>query len=122
MEYKLCESEYRFMTIIWDNEPVGSGELVKLCNKELGWKKSTTYTVLKKLTERGFTENNDFVIRSLVARQDVQRFASADFVDRTFKGSLPNFLAAFFDGKHVSDSEIEELKKIIDNHQNKDSE
>ncbi len=115
-DLKLCESDYRFMTLVWDNEPVSSKALVELCNRHLGWKKSTTYTVLKKMTEKGFARNEDSVVSSLVKREAVQKNASEHFVEHTFKGSLPNFLAAFFQGKKLSEKEAEELKNLIDNY------
>ena len=113
-DLKLCESDYRFMCIVWDNEPLTSKQLVNLCSESLGWKKSTTYTVLKKLTEKGFAQNNSSVITSLVKCEDVQKSASVHFVEHTFKGSLPHFLAAFFQGKKISESEATELKALID--------
>ncbi len=116
MELKLCESDFRFMCIVWDNEPVASGELVRLCSNKLGWKKSTTYTMLKKLCEKGFAENNNSVISSLVAKENVQAYASEHFVESSFGGSLPKFLTAFFDGKKISEKEAQELKKLIDNY------
>ena len=119
MELKLCESDYNFMTVIWDNEPVASGELVKLCAEKFEWKKSTTYTMLKKLTEKGFAQNIDSTVTSLVPREDVERHASKHFVEHTFKGSLPGFLAAFFDGKSISEKEAEELKNLIDEYKRK---
>ena len=84
MDLKLYEYDYKFMSIIWDNEPVASGQLVKLCSKKLGWKKSTTYSTLKKLCERGFAQNKDTVVTSLVARGEVQAYASEQFVENTF--------------------------------------
>ena len=119
MELKLCESDYRFMTVIWDNEPVASGELVKLCAEKFDWKKSTTYTMLKKMTEKGFAENKDSTVNSLVPREKAEKFASEHFVEHTFKGSLPGFLAAFFDGKSISEKEAEELKSLIDGYKKK---
>ena len=113
---KLCESDYKFMTVIWDNEPVPSGKLVTLCAEAMGWKKPTTYTTLRKLCDKGFAQNVDTVVSSLVPREQVQAFASEYFVDRTFKGSLPGFLTAFLDGKVISDQEAEELKLLIDQH------
>ena len=110
----LCESDYRFMCVIWDNEPMSSGELVAKCSEALGWKKSTTYTMLKKLSEKGYAENKDFIVRSLLSRESVQRAESEKFVEQTFSGSLPGFLAAFLGGKTISDGEAEELKKLID--------
>ena len=116
MEHKLCESDYRFMTVVWDNEPLPSGQLVQLCEEKLGWKKSTTYTVLKKLCQKGFADNTDTVIRSRIAREDVQNFASQHFVEHTFGGSLPGFLNAFFGGKTLSEEEAAALKALIDQH------
>lgn len=113
---KLCESDYRFMCVIWDNEPVASGKLVELCENELGWKKSTTYTTLKKLCEKGFTQNKDTVVSALVKKEEAVAFASDHFVEHTFGGSLPQFLVAFLGDKKLSGKEAEELKKLIDEH------
>lgn len=114
MELKLCESDFKFMCVVWENEPLASGKLVSLCNEELGWKKSTTYTVLKKLCEKGFAKNENSMISSLVAKDDVQQYASTKFVESSFNGSLPKFLASFFGGKKISSKEAEELKRLID--------
>jgi len=111
---KLCESEYRFATIVWDNQPISSGELVALCNEQLGWKKSTTYTVLKKLCERGILKNENSKVYSLVEREKVEKYESEQFINRSFGGSLPKFLTAFLGDKKISEHEAEELKKIID--------
>lgn len=113
---KLCESDYRFMTVIWDNEPVASGQLVELCRQQLGWKKATTYTTLKKLSEKGFAQNVDTIVTSLVPREDVQAYASEHFVEHTFRGSLPQFLVSFLGGKTLSEEEAKELKRLIDQH------
>ena len=107
MAYQLCDSEYRFMQVVWDSAPVSSGELVELCRERLGWKKSTTYTVLKKLCGKGLVRNEN-------ARVTVQ--AAEEFVDRTFSGSLPLFLTAFMGGRALSAKEAEELKQLIDAH------
>ena len=115
-ELKLCESDYRFMNIIWEHEPVPSGRLVALCLEKLGWKKSTTYTVLKKLCEKGFARNEDAVVSSLVPKDRVQAYESEYFVERTFGGSLPAFLTSFFDGRRISKKEAEELIRLIDEH------
>ena len=115
MELKLCESDFRFMCVIWDNEPVPSGRLVSLCNEELGWKKSTTYTMLKKLCEKGFAKNENSVVTSLIPKEEVQAFASEHIVESSFGGSLPSFLTSFFGGKKISEKEANELKEIIDN-------
>ena len=115
MELKLCESDFRFMCVIWENEPLASRDLVIKCNKALGWKKSTTYTVLKKMTEKGFAKNENSVVTSLIEKEKVQKAASEHIVESSFGGSLPSFLASFFGGKKISDKEAEELKALIDN-------
>lgn len=114
MELRLAESDFRFMCIVWDNEPLHSGKLVELCAGELGWKKSTTYTTLKKMCEKGFAQNVDTVVSSLVSKDKVQAYAGNRFIENTFAGSLPSFLVSFLGGKKISDREAEELKKLID--------
>lgn len=113
-KYKLFDAEYKFVSIIWDNEPINSTELVKICADKLGWKKSTTYTVLKKLCGRGILQNSDATVTSLVKREDVQRYESRAVLERTFDGSLPKFLTAFLSGRKLSEQEAEELKRIIE--------
>lgn len=114
---KLCESDYRFMAVVWEHQPVTSGALVELCAETLGWKKSTTYTVLKKLCERGFAQNEGSVVTALIPREQVQAYESEHFVERAFDGSLPGFLAAFLGGKTISKQEADALKKLIDEHE-----
>ncbi len=113
-KYKLFDAEYKFISIIWDNEPVNSTELVRLCADKLGWKKSTTYTVLKKLSERGILQNNDAVVTALAKREDVQKYESNAVVEKSFDGSLPKFLTAFLNDRKITEQEAEELKKIIE--------
>lgn len=113
-ELKLCESDFRFMCVIWENEPLSSRRLVELCSNKLGWKKSTTYTTLKKMCTKGFAKNADTVVTSLVAKDDVQAYAGNKFIENTFAGSLPNFLVSFLGSKKISDKEAAELKKLID--------
>jgi len=115
-EYKLAESEKRFAELIWQNEPIGSGELVKLCEKEMNWKKSTTYTVLKKLCEKGFFQNENAVVTSLITKDEYYAKQSIRFVEDTFGGSLPKFLTAFISGKKLNNHQAEELKRLIDEH------
>ena len=115
-ELKLCESDMRFMSIIWENEPLSSGKLAALCLEILDWKKSTTYTMLKRLCERGFAKNDGGTVTSLIPREEVQAFESERIVKRTFDGSLPGFLAAFLGGKTISEKEAAELKQLIDAH------
>ena len=113
-DLKLCDSDYRFMSVVWESEPVGSGQLVRLCQDRLGWKKSTTYTVLKKLCDRGFLKNEGSVVSALVPREQVEVFESGYVVDRSFGGSLPAFVAAFLKGNKLSREEAEELRRMID--------
>lgn len=116
MEHRLCESDYRFMCVIWDNEPLTSRALVEQCAARLGWKKSTTYTTLKKLCDKGYAANEATVVRALVPREEVQAQESERFVERAFDGSLPGFLAAFLGGKTIPEQEAAELKRLIDEH------
>lgn len=115
-ELRLCESDFRFMSVIWDNEPLPSGELVKLCGEKFDWKKSTTYTMLKKMCEKGVAQNDGSLVTSLIGRDSVQAYASEHFVEQTFAGSLPNFLVSFLGGKKISEKEAEEIKRLIDSH------
>ncbi len=113
-EYRLAQSEAKFADLIWQNEPIGSGELVKLCENEFGWKKSTTYTVLKKLCERGIFRNENAVVSSLVKKAEFYAGQSRRFVDDTFGGSLPQFITAFIGGKRLTRKQADELKHLID--------
>ena len=111
---KLCDSDYRFLCVVWDHAPVNSGELVKLCQAQLGWKKSTTYTVIRKLCEKGYIASENAVITVLISKEEVQAAESAYFIERTFDGSLPGFVAAVLGGRKISDEQAAELKKMID--------
>lgn len=113
-DLKLCESDHRFMTVVWDHEPVSSGQLVKLCQERLGWKKSTTYTVLKKLCERGIFRNEGGEVTSLVSRDGFYAMQSERFVEESFDGSLPAFIAAFATRKTLTAEEIAEIRRMID--------
>ena len=122
MEYaRLCDSDYRFMCIVWENAPVNSGELVRLCQEELGWKKSTTYTVIKKLCEKGYIQNDDATVRVLIPKEQAQTNESTYFVERTFDGSLPSFVAAFLGGRTITEEEAKQLRKMIRDHVEKES-
>jgi len=112
-EYKLTESEEKFAELIWQNEPIGSGDLVKLCEKEMNWKKSTTYTVLKKLCDKGIFQNENAIVSSLITRAEYYAKQSIRFVEDTFGGS---FLTAFISGIKLSKHQAEELKRLIDEH------
>lgn len=115
-DYKLAQGEAKFADLIWQHEPIASGELVKLCEREMGWKKSTTYTVLKKLCERGIFNNENTIVSSLIKRDEFYAKQSRRFIEDTFGGSLPKFLTAFIGGKKLSDAQYDELKKLIDKH------
>ena len=93
--HRLCESDYRFLSLIWDHEPVNSTELVRISASQLGWKKSTVYTMVKKLSDKGLVVNEDATVRSLVPREEIRMQESRSFVDQTFSGSLPGFLVSF---------------------------
>ena len=111
---RLGAVEAKFADLIWQNEPLGSGELVKLCESELNWKKSTSYTVLKKLCDRGIFKNEGSVVTSLVSKEDFYAMQSEKFVEETFEGSLPQFIAAFTKRKVLSEAEIAEIKEMIE--------
>ena len=108
--------ESHFADIIWNNEPLSSGELVKICEKELEWKKSTTYTMLKRLCNRGLFQNEDGIVSSLMSKEEFGAAQSEKFVEDTFQGSLPAFFAAFTKRKKLSRNEIDEIKKMIDSY------
>jgi len=113
-KHKLFDAEYKFVSIIWDNEPINSTELVRLCTDKLGWKKSTTYTILKKLCARSILQNQAAVVTALVKHEDVQRYESNAVVEKSFDGSLPKFLTAFLGERKITAQEAEELKRIIE--------
>ena len=116
-EFKLGAVETRFAELIWANEPLPSGELVKLCQEKLGWKKSTTYTVLKKLCDRGIFQNRDGMVSSILSQKEFQSRQSRRFVEDTFSGSLPAFIAAFADGGNLTEHDISEIRKMIDSYE-----
>lgn len=113
-EIRLALVESVFADIIWENEPISSGELVKLCEEKLNWKKSTTYTVLRKICSRGIFQNKDGKVTSVLSKSQFQAVQSEQFVSETFGGSLPAFIAAFTSSKKLSEKEIEEIHKMID--------
>lgn len=111
---KIFESEYRFCLILWEQEPIKSKELVRLCKERLGWKSTTTYTVIKRLSERGVVRNENTVVTSLVSKDEVQEAEIEELVEKKFQGSLPAFIAAFGRHKKLSEAEVEEIRKIIE--------
>ncbi len=113
-DYRLAEGEARFADIIWQKEPVASPELVKICGQKFGWKKSTTYTVLKKLCDRGIFRNDKAVVTSCISKDEFYSYKSRQFVEDTFDGSIPKFLTAFMNGRKLKDKQAEEIKALID--------
>lgn len=114
-EYKFTDAEAKFADIIWANAPISSGALVKLCETELNWKKSTTYTMLKRLESKEVFKNDNGLVKSLITKEDFYAEQSKQFVEENF-GSLPKFLAAFARSKKMSDKEIDELQRLINEH------
>ena len=111
---KVFESEYRFCLILWENEPIKSSRLVELCKERLGWKPTTTYTVIKRLSERGVVKNENTVVTSLVSKQQIQQAELNEMVEKTFEGSLPAFVAAFTKHQKISDADIAAVQEMID--------
>ena len=111
---KIFEREYRFCLILWEHEPVKSGKLVELCKDRLGWKPTTTYTVIKKLSERGVLKNENTIVTSLVSKDQVQASELNEMVEKTFEGSLPAFIAAFTKHRKISEAEIDAVQEMID--------
>ncbi|MBR0446063.1 MAG: BlaI/MecI/CopY family transcriptional regulator [Oscillospiraceae bacterium] len=118
---KVFESEYRFCLILWEHEPVKSSELVALCKEQLGWKPTTTYTVIKRLSERGVLKNENTVVTSLVTKDQVQAAQINEMVEKTFEGSLPAFVAAFTKHQKLSDAEIDVVQQMIDRYRKGES-
>ena len=111
---KIHESEYRFCLIMWEHEPITAVELVKLCQEQLGWKRTTTYTVIKRLGEKGVLQNDNGTITSLVSKDAVQAYEIGELVEKTFEGSLPAFVAAFTKHQNISEEELDEVQRMID--------
>jgi predicted transcriptional regulator len=113
---KIFESEYRFCLILWEHEPVNSTELVRLCRDRLGWSKATTYTVIRRLAERGVVKNENAVVTSLVSKEEAQTAEIDELVERTFQGSLPAFVAAFARREKLSEADAAALQRLIESH------
>ena len=111
---KIFESEYRFCLILWEQEPINSTRLAVLCKEQLGWSKATTYTVIRRLAERGVLKNENAVVTSLVSKESVQESELEQLVERTFEGSVPAFIAAFSRSKKLSEEELQQLQRLID--------
>lgn len=114
---KIFESEYLFLCLLWEKEPVASPELVKLCEKQFGWKKSTTYTVIKRLSDKGIVKSEKTIVESLIGKEEVDWQAGEELLERTTKGNVPSFLATFLKDRKLTREEAEHIKKMIDESQ-----
>ena len=111
---KIFESEYRFCLILWDNEPINSTKLVQLAKESLGWSKATTYTVIRRLSERGVLKNENTIVSTLISKEEAQKSRLEEMVEETFEGSMPAFIAAFSKTKKLTRQEVDQLKALID--------
>ena len=111
---KLFDAEYKFMSIVWKHEPINSTELTRLCEKELGWKKPTTYSMIRKLSDRGIMQNEKATVTTLIAKEEVQKYEADVFIDRVFDGSVPSFITSFLKEKTLSEAEAQKIKNMID--------
>ena len=112
--YKLFDAEHKFMNIVWEHEPVNSTELTRICEKILGWKKPTTYSMIKKLCERGIMKNEKATVTTLISREEVQKYEAGVFIEKVFNGSVPSFITTFLQDKALSEEEAQSLKVLID--------
>lgn len=117
---KIFDAEYRFLNLIWDHAPVKSSDLVAIAGTELGWKKSTTFTVIRRLCERGVIKNENSTVTVLVSREQVMRSETEEHIDKVYQGSLKLFFTAFLQKEKLSSDELEELRKIVEEHSNKE--
>lgn len=115
-DFKLAEAEKKFTELVWENEPLPSGELAALCGKNMNWKKSTTYTVLRRLCQKGILQNEESIVTSLIKKEEYMARCSEETLNETFEGSLPKFVAAFMSRKKLSGKQIEEIQKLIDDY------
>ena len=118
---KVFESEYRFCLILWEHEPIKSSELVAICKEQLGWKPTTTYTVIKRLSERGVLKNENTIVSTLVSKDEIQAAELNEMVEKTFEGSLPAFVAAFTKHTKLSENEVDVLQQMIDRYRRGES-
>jgi len=113
---QIFDSEYRFCLLLWDLEPINSTRLVQVCKEKLGWSKATTYTVIRRLSERGVVKNENSIVTTLVSKEDVQASRVGELVEETFQGSIPAFIAAFSRGKKLTKADVDQLQSLIDNY------
>ena len=114
---KIFESEYRFCLLLWDNEPINSTKLAALCKESLGWSKATTYTVIRRLTERGAVKNENTIVTTLISKEEAQKSRLEEMVEETFEGSMPAFIAAFSRSKKLTRQEVDQLRALIDSYE-----
>lgn len=117
---KIFESEYRFCLLLWEHEPVNSTRLAALCREQLGWSKATTYTVIRRLSERGVVKNENATVTSLVSKEEAQKSRLVEMMEETFEGSMPAFIAAFSRSKRLTREEVRQLQAMIDNYEEED--
>ena len=113
-DIKLTHADYRLLSIVWDTEPIASPELCKHAEEKLGWKRTTTYTVLKRLCDKNLLKNENTIVTALMSREEIQRTESRQVLERSFNGSLPQFIAAFLDGGKISQKEVDKIKKLVE--------
>ncbi|MHB1453242.1 MAG: BlaI/MecI/CopY family transcriptional regulator [Saccharofermentanales bacterium] len=113
-QYKLFDAEYKFINIIWENEPVNSTELSRICFQQLGWKKSTTFNMIRRLCERNILQSINATVTSILKQEQIQKYESVSIIEKSFSGSLPLFLTAFLEEKKITEQEASELKRIIE--------
>lgn len=118
--YQMTEAELKLAELLWREEPIGSGQLVKRCQQEFQWKKSTTYTFLKKLCEQGLFQNQDAIVRAAVSREEYLQRQGEEFVEKAYNGSLPKMIAAFMKSRRLSTEQIEEIEKMIETYREED--
>ena len=118
---KIFESEYRFCLILWEHEPIKSSELVNLCRQQLGWKPTTTYTVIKRLSERGVLKNENTIVSAVITKEQAQAAEISNMVEKTFEGSLPAFVAAFTKHQKLSQAEVDAMQELIDRYRKGDA-
>ena len=111
---KIFESEYRFCLLLWDSEPINSTKLAALCKEQLGWSKATTYTVIRRLAERGVVKNENTIVTTLISKEEAQKSRLEEMMEETFEGSMPAFIAAFSKTKKLTRQEVDQLKALID--------
>ena len=114
---KIFESEYRFCLLLWENEPVNSTRLAAMCKEQLGWSKATTYTVIRRLSERGVVKNENTIVTTLISKEEAQKARLAEMMEETFEGSVPAFIAAFSKTKKLTKQDVDQLQALIDSYQ-----